>query len=475
MASSLDLSLPAAPPSRGRGGFVQWLTLLGVLAIIGILVWRSLGPTATLPGGTEANADSFKELATKLEKRTLYGEAEKAWAGYMAAAELSTDERADTLYRRAKCLKEEGLYAQAAGRLSELDSLDVSQERKRAARRMLLECLSALGKNTVRDDLSRSFAVRDEERGTVIARVGGDEITREELREELSTMAEQVFRQQGVPLTPTERESRALAFVEQQMDTPEAARQALMGLITSRLLYREGLERGLADESALPKVMERFRRQHIATSVVEAEQERALSSLGPTEISNHFEAHKERFIEPARTEFSYAAFPTLDAAAQALATMASGGQVGLERVAGAALRGQPLPAIGLAPELTAHILALDEGEVSDRPLVHAGRSFIFRAEKRHAQRQLALDEAEPQVRADLARRKSAEAIEALQTLLGQKFRVEILDANLLPKDDAGNPPGSGADADGADADDAANGGATQEEERTDNASSASTQ
>lgn len=462
MASSLDLTLPAAPPSRRRGGPVEWLTLLGVLAILALLVWQGFGSApSTLPA--DENAEAYKALATKLEKRTLYGEAEKAWAQFMNGAELTTDERADILYRRAKCLKEEGLYAAAAGRLSELDSLKVSRERKRTARRMLLECLSALGKNAVRDDLSRSFAVRDEEKGTVIARVGGDEITREELREELLTTAEQLFRQQGVPLTPTERESRTRAFVDQQLATPEAARQTLMGLITSRLLYREGLERGLSEGNALPKALERFRRQYIASSVVDAEQEGALASLGPTEISNHYEAHKERFVEPPRTEFSYAAYPTLEAAAQALPSAASGGQIGLERVPGAAVHGQPLPGIGPAPELTAHVLALTEGEVSDRPLSHAGRHFIFRAEKRHPERQLPPDEAEPRVRADLAQAKTAEALEALQTLLGQKFRVEILDANLLPEEETegavtpaqGSPP-------------------AQEEERTDDASSAST-
>ena len=463
MASSLDLTLPAAPRSPRRGGPVQWLTLLGVFAILGFLVWQS---SASAPSGLPAEGDvqAYKELATKLEKRTLYGEAEKAWAQFMKGAELTTDERADILYRRAKCLKEEGLYAAAAGRLSELDSLEVSRERKRTARRMLLECLSALGKNAVRDDLSRSFAVRDEEKGTVIARVGGDEITREELREELLTTAEQLFRQQGVPLTPTERQSRALAFVDQQLATPEAARQTLMGLITSRLLYREGLERGLAEGSALPKALERFRRQYIASSVVDAEQEGALASLGPTEISNHYEAHKERFVEPPSTEFSYAAYPSLDAATQALAAAAGGSQIGLERVSGAAVRGQPLPNIGLAPELTAHVLALEEGEVSDRPLSHAGRHFIFRAEKRHAERQLRPDEAEARVRADLAQVKTTEAIEALQTLLGQKFRVEILDANLLPEEKEEAADGAGTPAQG--------GPPAQEEERTDDASSA---
>jgi len=96
MTSSLNLSLPEAPRTRGRFSLLQVLTFLLALATLASLL---LGKSAyaPAPGGDSAaqkvEVERLKSLATDLEKRTLYAEAEKAWGEYAASASLSPEKR----------------------------------------------------------------------------------------------------------------------------------------------------------------------------------------------------------------------------------------------------------------------------------------------------------------------------------------------------------------------------------------------
>ncbi|MBI4601323.1 MAG: peptidyl-prolyl cis-trans isomerase [Planctomycetes bacterium] len=447
MASSLDLSLPEPPRQRGRGGLVQWLTFLGVLAVLAALGFglpRGGGRPARGLAKSPEEALRLKSLATDLEKRTLYVQAEQVWAEYMESSELTPEERAEVLYRRGKCLAEGGRHAEAARRLSEVEGFPVPREEKRKARQLLLECLAAHGKQDVRDSVARAFAIGEEEKGTVVARVGSDGITKEEVRADLVSSLERMLKLQGAPMTPAELAAKAAELADQELKEPERAKAALMRAVSQRVLYREGLERGFADDPDTHGAVARFRRELIANRVVEAEVEGAMKALGPTELKNHYEAHVERFTEKPGVEFSYAPFPGAAEAEGAIAKLKDPGtaaEVKLKRASGAAVPGEPVPDLGPSAEVAAHVLALAEGEVSSRPIEHAAAFYVFRAEKKRPERQLAFEEAEPRVRADLAAAKREEALQGLQALLSEKFRVELLDPAAAGKEEL---PGPGA-------------------------------
>ena len=71
------------------------------------------------------------------------------------------DRRAEIIYRRGKCLQEGGAYNEAARCFSEVERLPLAADQKKRAQRYLLECLSALGKETAREHVARTFAVPD--------------------------------------------------------------------------------------------------------------------------------------------------------------------------------------------------------------------------------------------------------------------------------------------------------------------------
>jgi len=372
----------------------------------------------------------LKSLATDLEKRTLYVEAEKVWGEYAAVAELKPEETAELLYRRGKCLKEGGKYAEAARRLSEVEAYPVSRDEKRKARQLLLECLSALGKQDARDSVSRLFAIGEEEKGTAVAKIDNEVITKESLREELKSSFTEMLRAQGAPLTPQELDKKAEELADAELKTPEGLRQVIQSAASRRVLYLEGLERNYDSDPALQESVARVRRELIANRVIESEAENALKTLGPTELKNHYEANKSRFVEKAGSEFSLARFPGAAEAESALEKLkdpAKAGDVRWIRAKEAAVEGQPVPEVGPSPEACAHILALPEGGVSGKPIEAAGAFYIFRVEKKRSERQLSAEEAEAQVRADLAKVKRKEAFDSLRESLSKKYRVEILE------------------------------------------------
>lgn len=446
MPTSLDLTLPEPRRTRSRPGFFQVLTFLAVLAALAVLLLRGAPGGGRSPTPDFAEAERLRRLGEDLEKRHLYAQADDVWAEYARAADLSPAERAELVFRRGLCLKQAGRYAEAARRFTEVESLPLGAEKMRRAHQLLLECLTALGKREAREYASRLFATgAAPEKGTVLARVGDVEIAKEELRERLVEDAERISTLQGVPMTPAEIRKKAEEFAEAQLRNPEATKAVLEGLIREKLLYLEALRRNYADDETTLRALSRLREGYLAQRVLEAEFQEALKALGPTELSNHYEANKEKYLEKPSVEFSRAAFATEAEARSALEKMRSGDAealAALERVAERAFEGQPLPGIGWAAEAAAQLFALEEGALGDRPIEAGGRHYVFRVEKKHPARQLTFAEAEPRVRADLASAKRDEALKALGDSLAREFGVEVI-PELERKPAPGEAPPSG--------------------------------
>jgi len=435
MKGSLDLSLPEPPRRRSRPGILAVLTFLAAAGCLALLILDPKGaPGAGTPAATSA-AERLRSLATDLEKRTLHHQAAEVWDEYLAAAEgLSLEDRGRTLYRRAKCLVEAGRPAEAARCLTESEACNLPRDEKRKAAQLLLECLQTLGKEDAYEVVSRAFATGAvEETGTVLARVGEDTITREEIREMLRTAVEGALQMEGAPLLPGELSEKAAQLTDAELKDPERSRRALEQAISAHLLYREGLERGFGSDETTSKTLARIRRQLVGRRVIDAVIEESMKAVGDTEISNHYEAHKDRFMEEPRSEFSFARFDSRDAAMDAIEKLRSKpDEVKLEKAPGPAEAGKPVPGIGLSAEIAAHLLALGEGEASDRPIEHEGKFHVFRVEKKTERRQLSLEEARPRVKADLALEKRGEALQGLQKTLSVKYPVQLVEPAPAP-------------------------------------------
>lgn len=430
MNQQLDLSLPQSPrKSRaGAAGWLVFLLTLGNLALLIVLVLSAQGRSAGGANGDPVNSpESLKQLAETLERRTLYSQAAEVWKEYAEVAELSPQEAAGILYLRGKNLQLAGSYLEAARYLSQYEGLSstlVSREDRRRAARLISDCLFALDKVEAQEQFVKAYtSLGVEEQGTVIARVAGDPITLGELRAALARQALSILRMRGAPLGPEEARQQAEEMARQQLEKTEVLQQALQQLVRTKVLYREALARQYAEEKRTVEDLAELRRNYLADRLIQDHIEEVAGAITRTDLENHYAANKESYIEKPSVEFSQQKFATEAAAREALAAL-DGSQ--FEKGAGPAVTREPLPGLGRSAEATAHLLALDEGRSGDRPIRIGDAWYIFRCDRKHPRRQKTFEEAEPQVRADLLLAKQREALERLQGVLAQKYRVEIL-------------------------------------------------
>lgn len=430
MPSSLDLSLPETPQRARRGGWVPLLTLCVTLGVLSLLLLERSDPVVQ---NNSSEVERLEQLAQDLEKRTLYTAAAGVWSQYLEIANASPPRRAEIVYRRGKNLQEGGEYSEAARCFSEVQRLPLNDTQKRRAGQYLLECLSALGKDAARERVARAMAIHDEkEQASAIAVVAGDPITRDHLLDEVKNQVRMGLKAQGLPLPAAQLDEQAAKLAEERLKDTEFTRQVLQQIILRRVLYREGLERQYATTRELTQDVERFRRDSIASRVVDAELSAAVESLGATDISNHYEAHRNQYVSKTTAEFSFARYDDEASAQAAHSLAASGSETGVDwQSAPRPLQeGGPVPGIGPSAEIAAHIVALDVGTIGDRVLNHDGKFYFFRVDNKAPSRQLTLEEASQQVLADLANLKRREMLTQLEFNFRQKFFVQIYDENL---------------------------------------------
>ena len=426
-----DFSLPE-PKSHRRFPFLAAATFLGVLACLALLVFRSRerpnAPSAVRPETrVRLSPEDLKRLAQDLERRTLYRQAAEAWREYLKAAwpELEPTQIHRVLYLQAKNLCDAGAYAEAARCLTEAEQYPAERKEKRRATRLLLECLSALGKEEVRTYVLRAKTVPGaREKGTAVARIGGEPVTLEDLRGELEERNLTLMQAAGSlePVEVLRRKARRAA--EEKLNDPKFRKEFLKQYLTREVLYREALERRIQEGEAFKKALAAYRKELLARLLLQQEAEAACRSITETDLKNHYEAHRDRFVEPEGVFFAYRAFRTEEEARKALA----GGDKaeGFTEAPQPAVRGAPLPGIGESPEAVALLFALNEGEVGGRPISIGGRWYLFKCIGKRPRRQKTFEEAKKEVWADLARAKRNEAARSIGELLSAKYEVEIL-------------------------------------------------
>ena len=295
---------------------------------------------------------------------------------------------------------------------------------------MLLECFAALGKHAVRDDELRRRAEgkAEPEKETIVARIGEEPISAGELRGEIERQARAFARFQAG--TPDEVEKAVAAAVAEVLKDKDRTTEVLQRMVTSRILYQEALARGLGKGEEVEEAVARFRREWLAQQVVDAHL-RENVKITNTDLTNHYQAHRQEYAEPEAVKLSTLAFDSKEAAEASLKE----GPTGLEKRSPTksdtwVTRNDPIPDVGRSGEATAHVFALKQGQWGDRPIQVGEKWYVFRVDERRAERERPLDEVRDRVRADLLRAKRAEQMEVLRKTLESKFRVELVPEGL---------------------------------------------
>jgi hypothetical protein len=451
MKEGLDFSLPDAPRKRGVRA-IELVLLAAVTATLALVILdrrsgRVIESTDSPNTVDVATADALRRAAEDLERRTLYREAADAWHEYREEAELAGIELSDALFREGRNLVEAGEYGRAALVLTQSESLALSDDKRRQARGLIAECLSGLGKEDAREFLVRastSTDAKEAEASPVVASIGSDRITVEDIRDRLALDVRAMLRAQHPDWSTIEHDARANEIAREQMKNRKVLDQLLATTIQTEVLYRKALESGHGADRETKRVVESFRRAYLAERTILARMQDVLSAITPVDLRNHYDADPEKWAEKPRVDFAFRRFPT-EAAARA--GLANPDAASFEKGQSPAVQGEEIQGIGRSSEATAHLLALDVGAMGDRPIEIAGAWYIFRADAKHPRRPRTFEEALDDVRADLIRVKQREAVARLEAELRLQYLVHV-DEEALGRIAVPEPVGDGAEPPG---------------------------
>jgi hypothetical protein len=414
---NLDLSLPEPETPRRTGRGVP-LLLFAIVCLLGVLVARDLGRDAD---DREGPLDA--DLAESLEKKTLYSQAGELWEALAADA----PDPAVALYRAGRSRMLGGEHARALRDFYAAEAAGLSEELAAETNRHVLECLAVLGKFDVRSaEMKRRTGGEAPDAGDVVAEVGEEKVTREDLADAIRD--EESMRLLSLGALDREKLDAAVAA---RLDDPAKAVPVLAHLLSRRALALEAQAAGLEAEPVFRRRLAAVRRELLGNRLLER---RLLEGVTVSEadLRDHYEAHRDRYVEPAAVRFSWTAGD--DAAALAPAE-------------GWHAKGDPFPggsgpdSLGRSAEADAILFALEPGQVADRRVTIAGRDVLLRTDEKRPERALGFEEARDRVTADLLSRKRAEAIQALRAEVEAKHPPKITDESLRQAYEEGRPGG----------------------------------
>ncbi len=448
MSDSLRFELPQrAAPRRGAGFVLVVLALLAGAGVGYVARPRIQGCSPETRGQAAAGEAALLShaqtvsLAETLEKNQCYAEAARAWQRAAALAPPSDGEKAEAFFRIGKNLSLANRHEEALAWLFAAEAVDRDGRWKQSVNRLVLEGLSALGREDARVYQAQrrtSLDLKaDKDAGEPVAAIGGEPITDLDLQTFARRM---VMRQMGAQrafMTP-EALRKAVDAQLEQFKSADGRKQLLQAYISQELLYREALAAKQPEQKEVQEQIVDARRQILVGAFLDDYLSRNLH-IGETDLKNAYEANKAEYIEPeavkveaivveseaARKEVSDALDAGTDFAAvrekHSTQKKAADSPDPFDRWIA---RDGWVPMVSDSKAALAHLLSLEKGDVSRKWFSgNGGRWLRFRCVDRRKERQLDLAECRDRVERDLRGRKQEELIKQLEQALQAKYKV----------------------------------------------------
>jgi foldase protein PrsA len=465
-----DFGLPKRQAPKAWPSFVIMLLLAAVLALQ--VINGKLGRDVNSEDATETTAtpqDDIprKDLAARLQRNNLPGAAALVLEERLAEIDPSNREgRRKSLLTLATLLMKAGRHEEAVVRLFEAEYLGPSSEQQTIIDRKVRECMEKLGKH---DELAYELADRSqnpEDRkggaspgtkaaGRVVARIGVEPITASELD---GMIAERVDLQlDSMPGLPAQQREAYRTKMLGELQSPQRRLETLQQIVAQRILYREGMERGVDRRPAVERELAKAREGLIARQMVL--EELAKVSISDGDLQLFFQAEQARYVQPPGARVRIAVLESEEDARTTLATIQSEADfetVAREKslhtptkesgglLADPVLAGVPVSGLESQPGIANAVLATAAGQAVAEPVaVSGGHAIAFVVEKTPG-RTPTLEEAREQVLGDYARRKEMEKQQELLKQLFEKHAVTIhteafIDLSELGADKDQNP------------------------------------
>ena len=466
MSEQVEYDLP--PKQTPRAGH-QWLASLVVLVIGGVIGF-SIRPMAGSGGVTESppspaapttllNDAELKALAERLERNQLYAEAARVWEQAAQQVPPQGVDKAETLFRIGKNLTLAHQHERALGYLFAAEGADENERWKASINKLVLEGLSALGREDVRAHQAAKRVALDaqgEDAPKILADIGGEPITELDLRSFARRMVTRQLSMQRQFMS-AEAFNEAIESGLDRFETADGRQQLLQIYLSQELLYREALAANLPEDESVRQRTVDARRQILTEAFLGDYLDRNLH-IDQTDLENAYEANKAEYVEPEAFKVDAIVVETEEAKEQASDALDAGTEFSEVRDRFSTVkpdgdspspfdrwisRGGWVPMVADSQATLAHIVSLEADEVGGKWLEGTGGKWLrFKLTDHRPARQLALSECRDRVERDLRSSKQTDLLGQLQRSLQGKYQVVIREDALKPDEPAAEEEGS---------------------------------
>ena len=441
MSAQLDFHLPDAGPRSARaprGPAVNTLLLFILLvAVVGVAIITFMREKERRSGAPAVDAERERALAATLQDRGLKESAAETWLKYLEAKDLNAGERATIYYQVGKLFQEAGDFERALVNYYRSEAAAKVEDLQLELSRRKRECFRRLGNIAgLNQELAAMTALPGEKRegvGEVVAEIGPQKITIEELNRRIDRLVDLQLKQYSAFMSPEQLNKQKEQLVD-RFRTNQAKLKVLEDIVSSEVLLREAIQRGLDKKPQNDEAIEEYRRMFLANQVLDEEVAQKVN-ITESDLRDYYKAHEQDFKERAKVEVSQIVTETEEDAGEVLKKMNEGqsfeecaNEFSIDdatkenggAVEGAIEKGGHIPGIGNSVDVHAHLFALKENEVSAKPIKVDEKFYLFKVRKVIPERIQPFEE----VREEVARRKTQEKMNEVREALIQRLQNE---------------------------------------------------
>ena len=437
---NLNLSLPSYGGERRGNGLLVGLSVVCVVLLAALMVLqlasrgKAVHEQAAKPA---AVVDDLKNLALRLEKRSLPEKAARTWLEYIEAAGLAPSEKAQKLEHAAELLQQAGKYDDAIVAYFKADDLKPGPELQPAIDKGLNECFTRLGKYTdaYYESKERTAIGADkvDEGSKVVAEVGPKKVTLQEFERMLDDEMQKI-----ISSVPPEQAEQYRKYYREQFTKPDAKQRKLSEMFSREALTREGREQKVDQSPEFKARIAEIAEQVLAQQVIKNEIGKI--KLTDSDYKMFYEARKPQYKEPEKAKISRILMADEKAAQELLATLKTaddfakaakekstdaktkdnGGEID-----GEVRTGTYVQDVGSSKELNNAIFATKAGDIIDKPYKTSDGFNLVLVREKVAEREKPYDEVKDQVKQDYDRQKQEEVSQAYVESLFKKYNINL--------------------------------------------------
>ena len=456
MEEKLDFSLP---DKKRKGSIANKITVILLLILVGLGLANlliSLKPRESIQQTRTKglSAGQIKQLAAKLSQRNLYNQAAGTWQDYIAGADLTNTERARALFQVGLALEKAGLYADAIEFYYRSETAEKLDDLASQINQRITDCFEKLGKfSALRYELMdrTSFNEAQQAGGKVVAEIGAEKITQADLDAQIENALDNQLSSIAAFMSTEQLNEQKKKMLEQYQN-PQAKQQFLQSWLAQEILYREALEKKLAEKPEVRRLMNELAQGLLSRQLMN-EQLASKINITQTDLETYYAANKDKFLEPAKAKISHILVNEEQQAKDIIErikngedfgelakefsqdenTKDGGGVIDLD-----VIEDSDVPVIGDVNDLNEKIFDAEPPALLDEPFKTEKGWEIVKVNTKESERQKTFDEVSQQVMMMLSNQKRQDVQQEYIKEMMDKYNV-IIHTSVLAPSKAGEP------------------------------------